>query len=91
MSFFASPIRTAATLKFEGMALPLGTSVVTEVMVGVEVDGLTVAVAFGFVVDGIEGDVILGTGTTEGVVLVFGALKLGAVIVGMLGSKGMAL
>ena len=88
----SSPALTAATLKLDGIALPLGIIVV--VTVGVVV----VVVTLGVVTAGVDGVVIAGGVVILGavivgleLVLVEGVENDGAVMVGMFGSNGMAL
>lgn len=87
----SSPALTPATLKLDGIALPLGIIVV--VMVGVVAE-----VTLGVVVVGVDGVVIAGGVVILGavivgleLVLVEGVENDGAVMVGMFGSNGIAL
>ena len=87
----SSPALTAATLKLDGIALPLGIIVVVTV-------GVVVVVTLGVVTAGVDGVVIAGGVVILGavivgleLVLVEGVENDGAVMVGMFGSNGMAL
>ena len=87
----SSPALTAATLKLDGMAFPLGIIVVVTL-------GVVVVVTLGVVAAGVDGVVIAGGVVILGAVMVglelvdvLGVENDGAVIVGTFGSNGMAL